>query len=65
MNTQKLLTWPQNDALHLNCSDANMATPLTLDQVESFSAWIDQQGDSLAAPTSFDEWLRQSDDSLE
>jgi hypothetical protein len=33
--------------------------PLTLDQTESFSAWIDQQGDSLADPTSFDEWLAQ------
>jgi hypothetical protein len=60
MNTQKLLTWRQIPAGNV----ADTAQPLTLDQVESMSAWLDQQGDSLAAPTSFDEWLRQTDDSI-
>jgi len=38
---------------------------LDLDKVESFTQWLDQQGDSLAPADSFSEWLRQSEDSLE
>lgn len=37
---------------------------LPLDKTESFTQWLDQQGDSLAPADSFTEWLRQNDDSL-
>jgi hypothetical protein len=37
---------------------------LSLDQTESFSAYLDSQGDALAAPDSFSEWLRQNGDAI-
>ena len=33
--------------------------------VESFSAWLDQNNDTLPEPDSFSAWLNQNDDSIE
>jgi len=31
---------------------------------ESFTQWLDNKGDALAAPDSFDQWLKQNEDSI-
>ena len=49
------------NASHLSQSDADTAD---LSKTESFTQWLDQQGDALAAPDSFDTWLRQNEDSI-
>jgi hypothetical protein len=49
---------------HLSMSATNMHQPLTLDQTESFSEWLDATNDSIPPPPSFEEWLAQNEDSM-